>query len=114
MEAVRALIASKKVDPSALAKQAKETEAGLRQSASDALLTPEEALLWRAVCEHLCAEQARLSRGAAVGTGYPAALDAAAATKLEDALEDALPPSGERHRLMPASSLPLQLRWILA
>jgi condensin complex subunit 3 len=97
--ALKALLASGRLDAAALAALAAEESLGLRQDFSPAggaaPLGPEEALFWRVVCEALAARAAARGLAAAGAAGAVATIEAAAAGEALEALEAALPPSVE-------------------
>ena len=94
MAALDALMRAGTLDPREAARQARDGERGMRVPAP-ALLTAGQALLWRAVAERLAGAAARRGAGAAAGSGHAAAVEAAAAGEDLDALEAALPATGE-------------------
>eukprot|EP00884_Botryococcus_braunii_P003519 jgi/Botrbrau1/13168/Bobra.242_1s0005.1 len=95
-QALEGLHAEGALHPLELAQAALENGTGLRRSPGDPLLSPEEALLWRVVCQLLQQEGTARGRAAAHTSGAAAAVEAAAADDHLQALEAALPETAER------------------
>jgi hypothetical protein len=96
--ALRTLLSSGRLDAIRLAKLSAEEGLGLRMApsavlAKESCIGPEEALLWRIVCDVLSSEATAQGLAAAIGGGAPASISAAAAGDRLEALEAALPAS---------------------
>ena len=96
--ALKALISSGRLNAVEVARLASQEKLGLRATFSDdgsQLMSSEEALFWRVICEFLASEATDKGLVAASTLGANASIEAAAAGDRLEALENALPASVE-------------------
>eukprot|EP00890_Picochlorum_soloecismus_P003812 jgi/Picsp_1/4431/NSC_06653-R1_condensin complex subunit 3 len=94
--AVKALLSTERVDPCQVATMAAENGLGLRADhgkGGASLMSPEEALFWRVVCEYLASEASSHGLAAANTGGANATIEAAVAGDRMDAFEALMPDS---------------------
>ncbi|KAK9811687.1 hypothetical protein WJX72_008386 [[Myrmecia] bisecta] len=89
--ALKALLAAGALKAISLAHEASASGTGLRRRPEAELMSSEETLLWRVVCEALQGDATTKGRAAAATSGANARVEAAAAGERLEALEAALP-----------------------
>ena len=93
---VKALLSTERVDACQVATMAAENGLGLRAAYGNgevSLMSPEEALFWRVVCEYLASEASSHGLAAANTGGAAATIEAAVAGDRMDAFEALMPDS---------------------